>query len=249
MRVVARVVGRRDVPDDQWIVVDHAQLLGADYSGRKLEKFASIGSRFERCNFDNAIIVDASFGSGKDPSEFLECTFNGAQMNMNAGGYARFVRCSFRESDLRNWICFAVELVDCTFSGKLRMAIFNGSVTGEYQTFVRRDRNEFHGNDFSGMKCTDLTFRRGIDLSKQRLPSGPEYLYLPDAAVAIDRAFADVVRWKDPSHQKRALNLLNVLKEDVQDGQRQLLLRARDFYRKPPHEAVDRVFELLARER
>jgi hypothetical protein len=33
----------------------------------------------------------------------------------------------------------------------------------------------------------DVSFRTGIDLSQQRLPSGPDYLYLPNAAETMRR--------------------------------------------------------------
>lgn len=85
----------------------------------------------------------------------------------------------------------------CTFSGRLRKAVFNGTVPHDTRAMLGREHNEFGGNDFAAMDLLDVAFRTGIDLSKQRLPSGPEYLYLPAAADAIQRARAEVLGWHD----------------------------------------------------
>jgi hypothetical protein len=114
---------------------------------------------------------------------------------MGPGGLSRFVRCSFRNVNIRNWLCFAVELIDCTFSGKLQQAVFNGTPLAQKRALLGRDRNEFHGNDFSAADLIDVGFRTGIDLTRQRLPSGPEYLYLPNAREAVGRARSGIMRW------------------------------------------------------
>jgi hypothetical protein len=91
----------------------------------------------------------------------------------------------------------------------------------------------------------DVAFRTGIDLSLQRLPTGPEYLYLPDAAVAIGHAHAAINEWYDASLRERGLSLLNTLAIDVEGGQRQELFRANDYYGIDPREVVDGVFAAL----
>jgi uncharacterized protein YjbI with pentapeptide repeats len=128
MRVEARSKGRITIRDDQCVVLDHARLDGEDYSGRTLLQFASIGSHLHACNFDKVRIQSAAFGSGRETSEFVDCTFNGARMNMAPGGFSRFVRCSFHNVNIRDWICLTVEMIDCKFSGRLETAIFNGTV-------------------------------------------------------------------------------------------------------------------------
>jgi|SRR5579863_562664 hypothetical protein len=87
MRIEARSKGRITIPADQRVVLDHARLHGEDYSGRRLLQFASIGSHLRACNFDKVRIQSASFGSGRETSEFVECTFNGARMDMGPGGF------------------------------------------------------------------------------------------------------------------------------------------------------------------
>lgn len=235
------------IDESHCVVLDHDELRGADFSGRKLVQFSSVGSILEACRFDKTKIEDASFGSGREMSEYIECSFDGARIRFGPGGYTRFVRCSFRDVDLRDWFCFTVELIDCIFSGQLRKAFFNGSVPEEKRGNAGRERNEFRGNDFTAMELIDVTFRSGIDLAQQRLPSGPDYLYLPDAAATLQRARAEVMHWGDLDLRQPAFAILNSLEEEQAGGQRQLLLRSKDYagdsnIRK---DAVDAVFALL----
>jgi hypothetical protein len=243
----AHSVGKARVDESQRVVLDHGHLQGADFSGRKLVQFSAVGSRLEGCRFDKAKIEDASFGVGRETSEYVECSFDGARIRFGPGGYTRFVRCSFQNVDLRDWFCFTVELVDCTFSGRLRKAFFNGTVPEEKRGNAGRDHNEFHNNDFSAMEFIDVAFRTGIDLTEQRLPSGPDYLYLPDATAAIRRARAEVVHWEDLDMRQPALTFLNSLDEELVDGQRQLLLRSKDFagYTSIRDDVVEAVFAQL----
>jgi hypothetical protein len=247
MRIEARSKGHITITADQRVVLDHARLDGENYSGRTLLQFASIGSHLRACNFDKIRIQSAAFGSGRETSEFVECTFNGARMNMAPGGFSRFVRCSFRDVDIRNWICFTVEMIDCTFSGRLDTAIFNGAVPEDERAVIGRAGNEFHGNDFSALDLRDVTFRTGIDLTKQVLPSGEDYLYLPQAAATVAQIKSRVVSWDDEDMRRAATTIIQGLEYELLGGQHQLLLRLSDFYRVSaiPRKAVDRFFALL----
>ena len=250
MRVTAKVVGRINIPKDSCVVLDHVQVRGEDYSCRKLMQFCTIGSRLEDCCFDKTEIMHAQFGSGREMSEFIGCSFNSARMT-SGGGHTRFVRCSFRDVDLRNWVfCQSTELVDCVFSGRLRKAIFFGTIPiAEERAFLGRERNEFHGNDFSAMKLFDVDFRGGIDLSQQVMPTGPEYLYLADAATTVERARNGLRDWqKGHELQRVALIIVSGLERMVREGQRQLFLRRDDYYSLSdslPRDAIDKVFSLL----
>src|SRR5207249_3288798 len=117
--------------DHERIVLRHSQLRGEDFSGRTLVQFAAESARLELCRFDGIRIENASFGAGGAPSEYIDCTFDGARLRFGPGGYARFVRCSFRDVDIRDWFCFTVELVDCTFGGRMRRVVFNGTVPAD----------------------------------------------------------------------------------------------------------------------
>lgn len=247
MRIRVESKGHITITDDQRVVLDHARLYGEDYSGRTLLQFASIGSHLHACNFDRVQIQSAAFGSGRETSEFVDCTFNGARMNMAPGGFARFVRCSFRDVNIQDWVCFTVEMIDCTFTGRLDTAIFNGTVPEDKRGIIGRASNEFHGNDFSAMNLIDVAFRTGIDLTKQVLPSGGDYLYLPQAAAAVARAKSQVVSWDDQEMRRAATTIIQGFEYELSGGQRQLLLQLSDFYRVSaiPRKAVDRFFALL----
>ena len=142
------------------------------------------------------------------------------------------------------WFCFAVELVDCTFTGRLRKAIFNGTVPAEQRSMAGRISNDFRGNDFSGMDLRDVGFRTGIDLTLQRLPTGSQYLYVEDATGAVHRARNAVAHWEDLALRREAMVLIEILESEISEGQRQLLLR-KDDYSSFPGEAIDALFGLL----
>jgi hypothetical protein len=243
----AKVVGRVDIPHNQRIVLDHARLRDEDYSDRKLVQFCTIGSRLERCRLQNMRIQNAQLGSGREMSEFIECTFDSSSMVMGPGGFARYVRCSFRDVNIRSWFCSAVEMIDCTFSGKLQKAIFSAAVGKADQKYLGRIRNEFHGNDFSSLDLVDVSFRNGIDLTRQQLPTGPQYLFLLDPSSTLERARSEVTKWDVEQLRRAGLAILDGLIADVKGGQMQLLLRSETYfgYASLPTRAVEDVFSLL----
>jgi hypothetical protein len=246
----ARVVGRMKIDQSRDLVLDHQQLRGADFSGRKVMGFTSIGSRFEGCRFDKLKIEPfrVTFGAGREMSEYIDCSFDGARFYFTPGGYYRFVRCSFRDVDLRDWFCFAVEVIDCVFSGRLRGGIFNGTLREDERAIIGRERNEFHGNDFSAMKLIDVAFRTGIDLTQQKLPTGLDYVYIEDAAEAVQRARASVIHWDELGRRRLALVEVKILEEQVAAGQQQLFLRPADSYSALGKDVVDAVVALLRRD-
>jgi hypothetical protein len=244
-KIEAKVVGYGKLDPNEHVSLDHENLCEADYSGRKLKQFCAVGSRFERCRFDRMRVDSFVPGAGMELSDYVDCSFDGIRVRYVSAGFARFVRCSFRDVDVRDWRCTKAELIDCVFTGRLEECIFYGTVREEDRPWVGREKNEFRGNDFSGCDLVDVAFRTGIDLSLQRLPTGPEYLYLPDAAAAIERARAAVNEWYDPGLRERGLSLLNTLEMGVEGGQHQRLLRADNYYGIDPREVIDGVFAAL----
>ncbi len=217
--------------DDDHIVLSGQRLVGADFRGRRLRQFSAEGCRFEGCRFDGAVIESASLGAGRRVSEYVGCSFHGAKLRMVPGGCARLVDCTFEETLIEGWFCFAVEVVDCVFTGRLKKVVFNGSVPPEKEDVVGRSSNQFEGNDFSRAALIDVGFRTGIDLTRQQLPAGNAYVYLDDAAKAVRRARIAFNSWEDPELKKRARGFLAVMEEDVAEGQRQLLVRVDDYPR------------------
>jgi hypothetical protein len=236
---------RRASGDEHEIFLDRANLCGEDFSGRRLRYFGAVGCSFERCRFDGGKIERASFGAGRAISSYVDCSFDGARIISSIGGYARFERCSFRDVDILEWFSFAQEFVECTFSGQLRKGVFNGTPRPKDMDVVHRTRNEFRGNNFSDMNLVDVGFRTGIDLRQQRLPSGPQYVYVLDAQDALRRARGAIAVWRDPALRREGMSLVDLYQQRVEDGQCQLFLRPDTFYEVQGKEAVDRFVALL----
>jgi uncharacterized protein YjbI with pentapeptide repeats len=239
------------------------QLVGKDFSDRKLVGLTVIDSRLARCRFERMDVETACFGAGLLTSEYTECSFDGSKFAGTGWGRARFVRCSFRDVHLKGLFGFDAEFIDCVFTGKAESVVFHGSPVesledvqaladevaelldpGERAALQARidrasraeprnspDRsvNEFRGNDFRGMDLVDVDFRRGIDLTRQVLPAGEDYVLVADARAAVVRAREQVRFWDDAKAREFALAKLRDLMRDVEDGQEQFFLRASEW--------------------
>jgi hypothetical protein len=194
-----------------------------------------------------------SFGSGRRRSEYAECSFDGSRIRSPLG-WARFERCSFREVELIDWgNCTEFEFIECVFTGladditfygkRERMGGLAAALVGRRLGFTR---NEFRGNDFSGMELRGVDFRMGIDLGQQTLPRSDDYVVVPDARRALERAREQVERWEDPAERDQALGELGLplLRQYVEDGQEQLFFRISETQTRPPGFA--RLYALLA---
>lgn len=219
-------------------------LIGQVWSGLHLIQFAATNATFERCRFSGVRFDTASFGAGPRMSQYRDCEFDDASIDFAPGGRARFVDCSFRNVRLTNWIATTMELVGCTFSGTLRRAIFNARVPAQLGEELGRLENEFHDNDWRNMTLRDVTFRGGIDLARERLPVGEEYLYVPNAGAALALARRHLESNVD-TFREDGLLLLTVLEAEVSRGQRQLFLCRDDYEGSLGSHVVTGVFELL----
>jgi hypothetical protein len=199
-------------------------LEGENLTGLRLKQFTATQCSFRSCRFDGSTIEQACFGGGTKPSDYTDCSFDGARITAVAPGVARFIRCSFRDCLIQDLFGVAVEFIDCIFSGTIKKAVFWGSIPEEDRDQVGRRTNEFRGNDFSQARLVDVAFRGGIDLAKQKLPESAGYLYLPNAAAALKRVRENVTRWRDLDLRRRTLALVKALESDVDGGQAQLFL-------------------------
>jgi hypothetical protein len=240
----ARSVGTASIGPENRLVLERVERRGEDFSRRRLVQLVVSGSTLIGCRFDGLRVDSAAFGAGREQSRYVDCVFDGARLKFAAGGYARFERCSFRDADLRDWFALAVELVDCTFTGRLRKCVFNGTVPDDDRPIVRRDRNEFTGNDFSQADLIDVSFRTGIDLMQQRLPTDDRYVFVADASEAVQRVRAAIAGWQDLPRRQAAITLVRAWESAVAGGQRQLLLRA-DTYSTLPKDVVAELLGLL----
>jgi uncharacterized protein YjbI with pentapeptide repeats len=247
MKVEAKITGREKVREQDYLDVEGQHLRDADFSRIKLKGFAAYKSRFEGCSFEKARISDAGFGAGDAQSVYVDCSFDGARIEAAAPGDVRFERCSFRDVRLKNWFCWEVELVDCVFSGRGEKLLFNGTPQENRVKALGRERNEFRGNDFRELDLRDCAFRRGIDLTQNTLPPDPGTLVLLDGRKAVVAARREVSGWDDDERRQGALQILELLMEDVVNGQDQLYLRLDDLAGNRDKRLLEDLGELLAR--
>jgi uncharacterized protein YjbI with pentapeptide repeats len=223
--IQARVVGSVAVDPNKHITLEGQQCVGTDFTGRRLDSFHAINSRFLRCSFRDIQIDDACWGAGKNQSHYVECCFDGARFRSVAPGNARFVNCSFRNAHVLEFYAFSVELIDCVFSGRIDHGFLNGTRDRTRITFwdrlLGRTRNEISDNDFSRCDLKDFAFRTGVDLTGQKLPIGSKYLYLPDAAAALERGRRAIWSWADDETRRLATILLDIMAKDLSVGQKQ----------------------------
>jgi uncharacterized protein YjbI with pentapeptide repeats len=208
-------------------VLSKETVTQGDYSRLRLDKLTIIGSRFVDSRFEDLRVRDMCFGSGRVLSEYLRCSFDRSVMGSTSPGWSRFVECSFKDVELEGWFCHNASFLGCTFTGRLRKCVFFGAPPAD--SFRAHEQNEYRDNDFSGAELVDVAFRRGVDLSKQRLPGGPDYIYLPGAATTLERVRAALVVSPDLQTRGPALAFLQGWERDVENGQDQLLIRPVDF--------------------
>ncbi len=122
--------------------------------------------RFERCRFEHMKFKrwSSCLAAGTERSHYIDCIFDGSRFTHLGVGQARFERCQFRDVHITDLFSHAAEFVDCTFSGKLKGAVFFGKVVGFIAEHTTRTHNEIRGNDFSALKMIDCDFRQGVDL-------------------------------------------------------------------------------------
>jgi hypothetical protein len=205
-------------------------LTEVDFSGRRLEYLTCTNTTFVRCDFRNMRVRHASLAAGNEHSRYESCVFDGSTLKMGPAGQATFVNCGFRGVRISDWECRVVSLTDCTFSGTLRDCIFTGRLPEDYRAYLGRDSNEIRGNDFSEAALTKVYFVKGVDLSQQRLPAGPDYFYLPDAAAAVAAARQLTADWPD-EERASGERFLKTFDRQIADGQVQFFGRTADYTR------------------
>jgi hypothetical protein len=250
------------------IVVDHEHAVGVDFTGLTVDQFSAQGSTFTDCRFDRIKVGSASFGAGTEESRYLRCSFDRASLTF-LGGFARFVSCTFRNAQFIRPSADYLEFVDCVFTERITGLQMRGAPHGAqnrydagvksfarqgkpeppgYRELALRASNQIHGNDFAGAELISVSFRFGVDLAAQKLPAGDDYLYLPDAETAVQRAVAALEQDSSELAGKAKFFLVDVLQREIDYGQRQLFIRPKNFERSkvvPPHVLL--AVELLRR--
>ncbi|RRC96527.1 pentapeptide repeat-containing protein [Schaalia canis] len=206
--------------------LSHLRVEGVDFSGQTFNNFGLTDVVLTNCDFSR---VKADFfipGSGPFPCEFIDCSFDRVNFRQVLSLSNRFVGCSFKGARLSRWKLEETDLVDCDFDGAtLRDVMLWGSMDdpGTPSYPARSWVNEIRGNDFSGAKLIDVDFRTGVDLTLQKLPVGPDYIYAEDVPAALTRG-EEVLDSLSPEDKKRAAILLEILRNEYERGQKQLFL-------------------------
>jgi len=206
------------------VVLEREQVSHRDFSGQAGGYFGAMGCTFDDCDFSNMKLREFAFASGKKPTRYSRCKFDGSRIQYVHAGLARFESCSFLNVDITRLFTHAAEFVDCVFSGVLRESVFFGRVFENYREDTRRVVNEFSGNDFSAMRFIDVDFRQGVDLSRQRLPSGDDYLYLKDAAPKLSALRNKYLHHPASQRRSEVFQALELLEDAVRDGQADLFI-------------------------
>ncbi len=178
---------------------EQVTVTGVDFSrnrfGVRLDViggFHADRSTFVGCDFRGVKFERATFGGFDDQSVYRDCSFDDATLVDRQTtlalhlGNARFERCSFDGAKIRGWLpADLAEFVDCSFATRVDRCGFYG--TPPRRTPPRRDRNAFHGNDFSRAELVDTNFC-DIDLDAQRWPA-EGYIRLDDADARLRAAY------------------------------------------------------------
>jgi len=222
--IEAKIRGAGTINPAEQLFLQHQHLTGQNFSGMKLASFDSLGCTFERCNFSKLKAPHVVLAAGKEPSRYVECTFDGAKFGKLLFGPARLERCRFLDVKIENVFSHSAEFVDCVFSGSLRRSVIYGRVFGRDAEFTSRKVNEIRGNDFSSMKFFDVSFRQGVDLGLQKLPVGDDYFILETAERKLTAVRRKWVEQPSSELRKKILTYLDILLEDALDGQSEMFL-------------------------
>ncbi|MDX1507090.1 MAG: hypothetical protein R3358_02340 [Woeseiaceae bacterium] len=228
IRIQARSVGRVEIDPDSHQVIDGERIANRSFDGVELEKFTAINSRFTNCTFVDARIRDACWGGGRKRTDYVECSFDGAQFGSISPGNARFVDCSFDNVRISEFFARDIELIDCKFSGLLEKGFLNGRRDATKFRFFERRRNKIEGNDFSECELRDFSFRTGIRLERGKLPSGPNYVFIDDLRSALEGARAHVAGWDSANDRRLGDAIIQSMEIDLKGGQRQQLYVVHD---------------------
>jgi len=220
---------------------DAATCTGLDLS-RANVLFNAKASVFERCDFSRARLRGGTLGTSPQ-CLYRECRFDRADLRGVQPGNARFESCTFENARLDKWLCLSAEFVRCRFAGPIQEVIFSARVfPPESAAALGRQRNEFVENDFSNAELINVAFVRGLDLSAQQLPHGPEYVRVPTARIAGAREIVE--RW-EPEARDAALKMLKFYSERGYEEQVELFVR-RDRPSFVPEPVRNRIWDLLS---
>lgn len=231
------------------VLLQSATVSDVDFAKATFEKLAPSGCTFVRCDFRRARLDRrlSPLFKARQRNVFRECRFDGADLRTVDPGASRFVGCVFDGADLKGWHAAMAEFVDCHFAGRLECVRFYGRPwgSGVDEMSPRRGLNEFAGNDFREAEMIDVAFLMGIDVAKQRWPSGEEYVRVDRIHQRLTRARTEILRWKDLEVRSQALEMVQSLSFLYMQQNDVVSRRAEPALSTPP-EIQERVWSTLA---
>lgn len=229
----------------QNVFFEAARVSRVSFHKMRFKTFLARDCAFSECDFRQVRSVWGSDFSTVPQSVYRDCRFDGADLRNFDPGVARFEHCSFVGARLDGWRATAGEFIDCEFSGPIRNVKFFGRPYGVLADHLQRTVNEFRGNDFRLAELVGTDFAMGIDIGAQCWPEDTAYIRLDRMSERIRHVRADVVRWSDLEARQDALSMLDILLQDVQDGQDELFARRSNLGREYP-EVRECVWDRLA---
>ncbi|MDQ6878464.1 MAG: hypothetical protein M3082_12390 [Candidatus Dormibacteraeota bacterium] len=244
-------------------LLERTRLESVDFSGLVFDHFYAAGASFIGCDFSDTRFAQLGFGQPQiqrswgwairpgDPryaqTVYEACLFRKTRFDPDNThfGNARFVRCVFDQSWLRNLIfTHTAEFLECRFVGKVIECNFWGDIEiPDEPKRVGRTTNEFRGNDFREADLIWVGFHH-IDLDAQQWPESGEYAIVADPQrrieAGIDQAQATLSA-EDMNHILPELNLLARLYND----ERQVLVRRSELARRTPPHIQQKLWEFL----
>lgn len=223
MKIEVHKKGKIPPADLRLLVIDRETRVAENFSNLKLDGFTVIESSLRQCTFEDVRVRSACFGGGMRQSVFEDCTFSRCKFAFGAVGNARLVRCRFESCRLESLIGTDLELIECAFPGTtIKKGVFHGA---RPDRFAERSVNEIRDNDFSQADLQGVGFRGGVDLTKQKLPTSDEYLFIRDTCKAseIVKELQSSIVEKD--ELKRSQMLAGLLDFYCSSGQKMQLLR------------------------
>jgi uncharacterized protein YjbI with pentapeptide repeats len=196
-----------------------------DMAGIVISVFIARGCSFDSCNFTGTRFGAGYFGGGEaagfSQTVYRNCCFDRCGLDGIDFGSARFERCSFRDVRLRKWLSFSSEFIDCVFAGDIPEAAFLGHSPLRSKS---RQRNDFRGNDFSGVRFGSVEFRGGIDLSLQRLPTKDGHVLLDRRSERTAIVLAEIGGWVNQVERRSAAQYLQIFAGSRYDSREQLYI-------------------------
>ena len=221
------------------------QASEVNFSGARFWWYLAGSSTFTYCDFSRVRIEEGNLGNDA-ATIYRRCRFDRADLRNADPLFARFEQCSFDGADFRGFRSFYAEFVECHFAGRIVSAKFFGRPEGitEPPRDLKRQTNEFRGNDFREAELIDTGFVDGIEIEAQQWPQGEAYVKLDRIHERIEKARAAVLSWQDDKARKEALVMLQIYNEDT-EHQAGLFARRDNITITPA--VRDQVWDLLER--